>query len=209
MREKVSLEILFICIFVCMATGCGREQGKWYEEYSAICHALGMTEEGDTLTNSREALEYNYTLGQRVFETDIAITSDDVAVLRHDWESDLGQSQIFGWTDDVKEVPTAEKFLNAPIYGKYTPMTLLELYEEMAEKKDIYVVLDPKYTPDVGKQFTLIVNTALENGYETVLDRVVTMNRCTRKLRKSIILKIIYIHYTILDIRENRPLLSA
>lgn len=96
-----------------------------------------------------------------------------MAVLRHDWVSDLGQGQRFGWTDETKKVPTAKEFLQAPIYGKYTPLTLLELYEEMAEKEDIYVVLDPKYTPNVEKQFTLIVNTALENGYERVLDRIV------------------------------------
>ena len=89
---------------------------EWYERWPVICHALGRTEEGDNLTNSYEALLYNYAKGQRVFEADIAITSDDVAVLRHDWESDLGQGVRFGWTEEDRQVPSAEKFLAAPIY---------------------------------------------------------------------------------------------
>ena len=167
-----------ICIFLCgiiltvLMSGCG-EQKEWYEEYPTVCHALGKTEEGYTLTNSLEAFEYNYKLGQKVFEVDCAITSDQVVVLRHDWDSDLGQAEEFGWTDDEKEVPSAELFLSVPIYESYTPMTLLDLYQKMDEKQDVYVVLDPKYTPDVEGQFKLIVDTALNNGYESVLDRLI------------------------------------
>ncbi len=146
---------------------------EWYERWPVICHALGRTEEGDDLTNSYEALLYNYAKGQRVFEADIAITSDNVAVLRHDWESDLGQGERFGWTEEDRQVPSAEKFLAAPIYEKYTPMTLLDLYREMQEKQDLYVVLDPKYSQDVRMQFGILADTALENGCEEVLDRVV------------------------------------
>lgn len=169
--KKICLFLFGIFLTVLMS-GCG-EQKKWYEEYPVVCHALGETEEGYTLTNSLEAFEYNYQLGQRVFEADCAITSDQVVVLRHDWVSDLGQAQSFGWTEEEKEVPTAELFLSVPIYELYTPMTLLDLYQKMAEKPDIYVVLDPKYSPEVEKQFGLIVDTALNNGYESVLDRVI------------------------------------
>lgn len=162
-----------LLFFALTASGCGREKKNWYETYSTVCHALGETEQGDTLTNSREALDYNYKLGQRVFEADVAITSDHVAVLRHDWASDLGQAGSFGWTEENKRIPTAQEFLNAPIYGKYTPMTLLDLFELMAKKKDLYVVLDPKYSSDVREQFSLFVNTAVENGCEKVLERVI------------------------------------
>ena len=149
------------------------QEKEWYEKSPVICHALGMTEDGDMLTNSREAFLYNYNAGQRIFEADVALTSDNVAVLRHDWASDLGQKASFGWTEEEKRIPTAEEFLQAPVYGKYTPMSLLDLYREMQEKEDIYVVLDPKYSSDVPSQFTVLVNTALENGCEEVLDRIV------------------------------------
>ena len=117
-------------------TGCaGVEQQKpWHETYSAICHAMGKTEQGDVLTNSLEAFTYNYEKGWRVFEVDLAITSDQVVVLRHDWGSDLGQGEAFGWTDEQKAVPTAEEFLKAPILGKYTPMTLLDLYKMIYDR---------------------------------------------------------------------------
>lgn len=164
--------IIYGILIVLLLTGCSK-QGEWYEEYPVVCHALGRTEEGYTLTNSLEALEYNYKRGQRVFETDCAITSDQVVVLRHDWESDLGQAESFGWTEEEKNVPTAEEFLGVPIYDRYTPMTLLDLYRYMDEKTDIYIVLDPKYSPDVNGQFSLIVNTALDNGLESVLDRLI------------------------------------
>ena len=150
-----------------------REDGEWYEKHQVVCHALGSTEEGDPEGNYLQALEYNYNLGFRVFEVDIQITSDRVAVLRHDWEQDLGQAAAFGWTEEEKPIPTAEEFLEVPIYGKYTPMLLEDLYEIMAEREDIYVVLDPKYGPDMIGQFEVIVNTALDNGYESVLDRVI------------------------------------
>lgn len=149
------------------------EQEAWYKRFPTVCHALGETKEGDTLTNSLEALEYNYRAGQRVFEADIAIASDQVAVLRHDWNSDLGQAESFGWTEDEQRTPTSEEFMAVPIYGKYTPMTLLQLYKVMDERQDMYVVIDPKYHSDVAWQFSVIVDTALDNGYESVLDRVI------------------------------------
>lgn len=150
-----------------------REDGEWYEKHPIVCHALGASKEGDAEGNYLEGLEYNYNLGHRVFEVDIQITSDQVAVLRHDWDQDLGQTETFGWTEENRPIPTAEKFLEAPILGKYTPMLLLDLYEIMAEREDMYIVLDPKYSPDVTGQFEVIVNTALDNGYESVLDRVI------------------------------------
>lgn len=149
------------------------EDGEWYEKHQVVCHALGSTKEGDAEGNYLEALEYNYNLGFRVFEADIQITSDHVAVLRHDWEQDLGQAEAFGWTEEEKPVPTAEEFLEVPIYGRYTPLLLKDLFGIMAQREDIYVVLDPKYDPDMTGQFEVIVNTALDNGYESVLDRVI------------------------------------
>lgn len=38
---------------------------------------------------------------------------------------------------------------------------------------DIWLVTDTKYSPEVEKQFRLFVDTAVENGYEDVLSRVI------------------------------------
>lgn len=149
------------------------EEKEWYEKYGVVCHALGAAEECDEEANYLEGLEYCYKLGFRVFEADVQITSDQVAVLRHDWEQDLGQAEAFGWTEEDRPVPTVDVFMETPLLGEYTPLRLLDLYEIMAQKQDIYVVLDPKYTSDVEAQFQLIVDTAVDNGYEAVLDRII------------------------------------
>jgi len=150
------------------------ESGIWYEDNTAIFHALGETVDGITLTNSYNALEYNYARGVRVFETDISFTSDDVPVLRHDWDSDLGQGEAFGWSDEGFAV-SEEVFVSTPIYQKYTPMTLLDLFEFMNKHKDMYIVFDTKLSADysVSEQYEIISNLAKENNLEEVLSRVV------------------------------------
>lgn len=145
----------------------------WYEKYPVVCHALGRTFEGESLTNSKEAFLYNYGRGQRVFEADIQITSDGVMVLRHDWNSELGQGQAFGWTKEEQWAVTEAEFLNAPIYGRYTPLTLEDWFAIMKRYPSIYMVTDTKYSPEVVSQFQLFVDTAIENGYEDVLSRVI------------------------------------
>ena len=145
----------------------------WYEKYPVICHALGRTWEGDSLTNSKEAFLYNYGLGQRVFEADVQITSDGVMVLRHDWVSDIGQGDDFGWTDEEQWAVTVQEFLSAPIYDKYSPLTLEDWFFIMEKYPDIYFVTDTKYSSKVPEDFQLFVDTAIENGYEDVLSRVI------------------------------------
>lgn len=145
----------------------------WYEKYPVICHALGRTQEGESLTNSREAFLYNYWRGQRVFEADFQISSDGVMVLRHDWDSDLGQADVFGWTEEKQWAVTAKDFLETPIYGKYTPLILEDWFAIMKKYPDIYLVTDTKYSADVEGQFKLFTDTAIENGYEDVLSRVI------------------------------------
>lgn len=152
---------------------CRSQSIPWYEKYTVICHALGRTLEGESLTNSKEAFLYNYWRGQRVFEADFQITSDGVMVLRHDWISDLGQADAFGWTEEKQWAVTAKDFLEAPIYGKYTPLTLEDWFEIMKKYPDIYLVTDTKYSSDVEGQFKLFTDTALEKGYEDVLSRVI------------------------------------
>lgn len=148
---------------------------EWWERDSVICHALGTTAEGDTLTNSYNALEYNYARGFRTFETDISFTLEGIPVLRHDWASDLGQAEAFGWTEEEKSVPTSELFLNSPIYGKNTPMTLADLFEFMDCHKDVYVVFDMKMLPEMteAEQYQKVVDVAMESGCVGVLDRCV------------------------------------
>lgn len=160
-------------IAIMVSLHCRSQSIPWYEKYPVVCHALGWTQEGDYLTNSKEAFLYNYWRGQRVFEADIQITSDGVMVLRHDWDSNLGQADAFGWTEEKKWAVTAKEFVEAPIYGKYTPLTLEDWFAIMKKYPDIYLVTDTKYSPDVEGQFKLFTDTAIEKGYEDVLSRVI------------------------------------
>ena len=145
----------------------------WHEKYPVVCHALGRTWEGDAATNSKEAFLYNYGQGQRVFEADLQITSDGVMVLRHDWYQELGQAEAFGWTEEERWAVTAQEFLETPIYGRYTPLTLEDWFAIMKKYPDIYMVTDTKYSPEVEAQFQILVDTAIDNGYEDVLSRVI------------------------------------
>lgn len=146
---------------------------SWHEKYPVVCHALGRTWEGVTATNSMEAFLYNYGQGQRVFEADLQITADGVMVLRHDWYQSLGQAEAFGWTEEERWAVTVQEFLDAAIYGKYTPLTLENWFAIMKKYPDIYMVTDTKYSSEVETQFQLLVGTAIDNGYEDVLSRVI------------------------------------
>jgi glycerophosphoryl diester phosphodiesterase len=55
-----------------------------------IAHAGGGID-GVAYTNSREALETNYSVGRRIFEIDFAETCDGSLVLLHDWERTGGE----------------------------------------------------------------------------------------------------------------------
>lgn len=90
---------------------------------------MGSTEEGDTLTNSRDAMEYDYKLGQRVFEADLAITSDDVVVLRHDWLRDsinqeLADYSLQIYVHTVNETSDAQRMAGLGADGIYTDYIL-------------------------------------------------------------------------------------
>lgn len=163
----------FVLVIIMISLHCRSERIPWYEKSAVVCHALGETEEGDTLTNSWEAFLYRYQQGQRVFEADLQITSDEVMVLRHDWGSDLGQADTFGWSEDERGAVTAREFLSAPIEGKYIPLTLEKWFEIMKYYPDVYMITDTKYSEEVESQFRLLVETAVKNDCEEVLSRVI------------------------------------
>ena len=73
------------------------------------------------MLNCLEGFQAMYAQGVRVFEADLRMTSDQKVVLRHDWRK--------GWQRGIREtsIPTLEEFLNAPILGKYTPLSFQDL----------------------------------------------------------------------------------
>jgi len=129
---------LFIIILMtgCQNTGWQKASPKWYENNPVVAHALGTT--GEEPYNSLEGFEYSLSKGHKVFECDFALTSDDELVLCHSFD-ESGQEGI-----DDDHIPTKEQFMNTPLEGKYTPLSLDDMLRLLKEHEDIYLVTDFK-----------------------------------------------------------------
>lgn len=139
-----------------------------WESYSTIAHAMGIIDDTD-YTNSLEAFERNYELGNRVFEVDFRTTIDDKLVAVHDW------NQGYQEGIDSEHVPTEECFTSTLILGKYTPLTLENILILMKDYEDIYIVTDTK-SRNIEKEkkiFEEIYRIAINTGTTEVLDRII------------------------------------
>ncbi len=144
---------------------------RW-EDHKVIAHALGGVD-GQAYLNSRESFIENYEKGYRLFEVDLAKTSDGVWVCRHSWNDSMGQ-----WEGEEKQVLSSEEFLSSPLYGKYTPMTFKDLLTLLKEYPDAFVLLDSKQYSVRNYQRTLedyseYVEIAGDADAEEVLSRLI------------------------------------
>lgn len=145
----------------------------WHEEYQMIAHAMGMVD-GYAETNSLEAFYASYDKGIRVFEGDFQLTSDQVLVLRHDFESSsyytLGQSDAkdFMWMN-------LQQFLQTPIQKKYTPLTAQDLMWLLVEYEDAFFVTDTKDLDEdiIREQFTQLVDCIANTGDDSLYERII------------------------------------
>ncbi len=141
---------------------------QWYDENKVVIHALGIVD-GFTYTNSKEALENNYLEGNKVFECDMILTSDQELVACHDWNTGMQKGV------SEENIPTKEEFMQKKIYDKYSPMSIDEIIEFMAEDQDVYIITDTKYAESeyYEQQFEKMINSAVEHKCEDVLNRFV------------------------------------
>ncbi len=141
---------------------------QWYDQDRVVIHALGMIEE-DTYTNSKEALEKSYNMGNTIFECDMILTADNQLVACHDWNSGFQE----GFSDE--NIPTKEAFMDAKIYGEYTPLSIVEIVSFMKTHPEVYVITDTKNGEEeyFQKQFQEIVDAAIDAECEEVLSRFV------------------------------------
>lgn len=133
-----------------------------------VAHAGGRIDDND-YTNCLEAIISNYEKGQRVFEIDFSVTSDNKLVCKHDWDYVMQEGGAPG------EMWDEQKFLSTPIWGQYTPLSFELLCQLMEEYPDLWVVTDTKNadTEAVQRDFEIMVNTAKECNLDSVLDRVI------------------------------------
>ena len=96
-----------------------------------ISHAGGSVN-GLPYTNSREALDGNYSLGRRIFEIDFMETCDGSLVLLHDWER-IGGDRL-----------SKEKFLEAKGRGGFSRLDLDGLASWLLQNSDAIIVTDTK-----------------------------------------------------------------
>lgn len=131
----------------------------WINDNKYIAHAMGGIDKRE-YTNSLEAFERNYKLGFRVFEIDLALTSDGKIVLLHAWGED-GLKKLglpISWS---KNHPTFNEFMNTKINGMYTPMSFKDVCKLMKKYKDIKIVIDVKGDINSCKNiYNQVINTA-------------------------------------------------
>lgn len=96
-----------------------------------IAHAGGSVD-GLPYTNSREALDRNYSLGRRVFEIDFSETCDGSLVLLHDWKMTGG--------DRLSKA----RFLKAKSRDGFSRLDLDGLASWLLQKPDSIIVTDTK-----------------------------------------------------------------
>lgn len=161
-------------VWMMVISGCAykeKEVVNWYD-YCMIAHAGGGID-GKTMTNSLEALELANDNGYKLIELDFQLTSDEVLVLKHDWdktnavilELPVGEETIF--------VPDSNTFKTWKVYRKYTTMTAQDLIDWMKKHPDIYIVTDSKDTDEetIRKEFSQIVQLCKND--EKLLSRFV------------------------------------
>ncbi len=113
-----------------------------------IAHAGGNID-GIRYTNSKDALDYSYIQGFRMFELDIVKTSDDQFVAAHDWNHWKKETQYNGM------VPvTLAQFKNHKIRGKYKTMSMADINQWFKAHPDAILVTDKVDDPvNFAKQF--------------------------------------------------------
>lgn len=160
------------------------EPDAWYTKYHFISHAGGGID-GKSYSNSIQAWELSYERGNRLFDADLAFTSDGVLVLRHGWNDNLGQNIAIKdgnppyidrngqirYLDYSSERMNFDSFMNTKVYHKYDPMSCMDMFNFMIEHDDVYVMCDMK--DDLSDSYQYLVQTAIDKGMPELLDRIV------------------------------------
>ena len=172
----------FLCCIcaVMIMTGIFRISVKAFEKkqvfswdgHKTIAHALGAMED-KTYLNSKEGFLDSYEKGTRLFEVDLAQTSDGEWVCRHTWKLPMGQ-----WKGKKKKVLSTEEFLSAPVYGKYTPMTFKDLVLLLKDHPDAYILVDSKkYSSrdyeNTVEDYSAYLEIAREADAEDVISQII------------------------------------
>lgn len=145
----------------------------WQSGNPLIAHALGEAD-GKIETNSREAFLNAWSNGYRVVEGDFTYTSDNVLVVRHDFEKNGSYYRLEIETDGDM-VMDSKTYMETPAVYEQTPMRAVDLLYLMAEYPDMYLVTDTKDTDKamVQRQFRDLKSIAENIGHPELLNRII------------------------------------
>lgn len=172
LMKKGKYITLFLFIVICLNDFLSYTEndnlGSW-KETSFIAHAGGEIE-GYTYSNCGRAIRENYKKGYRVFEIDLALTSDNKIVAKHDWDSFIIQDGV-----EPGHIPTKDEFLSKPLWGIFEPLSLEELCSIMVEYEDIWIITDTKYEEEEFNRifFNEFIDMVNEEQKGQVLDRFI------------------------------------
>lgn len=152
-----------------------------------MAHALGGID-GNTYTNSKEAIENTYNKGVRLFEVDVELTSDDKLVCVHGWNKEDYENKLGLEYDENNNIMAYEKFINSKIKNKYTTLGFDNFVEYMKKYDDIYVMIDigRKSYEDTKKIYTEIFKTTQDKD---ILNRMIvgrTYYRYDKSCKRSL-----------------------
>lgn len=133
---------------------------EWFADHPMIYHAGGQIE-GNSYTNSVEAVEKTLSEGNYFIEIDLRYTSDNYLVCTHDWTD--------AYLEDYQ--PTLEEFLASKIQGKYSPLTAEHLIQFMKEYPQMHLITDIKNDGDICPVISDLVALAEEDA--SILDRFI------------------------------------
>ena len=149
----------------------------WRDYPLIVAHAGGAvrhSEQNYIYTNSLEALEQNYQLGQRLFEFDFTLTTDHQLAVLHDWSqsdnhSSASPMSLKEWkTSQIHAIPDAD--------ATFTPLTIDDILDQMIIRPDMYLITDTKsfsLTEDETKLQFYLIYTAASRRNPELLKRII------------------------------------
>lgn len=152
------LTMLSISCFFWMLSAAPAQAGAYPR---AIAHGCGAIQ-GNTVTNSREALEQAIDSGYQYIEVDMAFTTDGKIAMIHDWESSAGYYLGLGQNKAV----SFAQYQQCSVMNKFTPLTMDQLAEILQKNPQVHIITDTK-------EDNVAILTAIQKQYPQLLKQII------------------------------------
>jgi hypothetical protein len=135
---------------------------------TVIAHAGGAID-GNSYTNSIEAIQKNYSLGTRIFELDLDKTSDGHWVAAHDWPQWKGRTGFAGSIppdlDTFASLKRKFPTVSWSIEAEYSPMTFTWLEDFLLDHPDASIVTDIKELDEFENLVDAVFSSPVRNQF--------------------------------------------